>query len=73
MVTHRDLQGRLVAFAVRDIGFPTPESVLMILHSEEVLQGEVIDVSHGISERFVVVKVAGLDQPIVVPVERIRR
>lgn len=66
-------RGRSVIFAVQDIAFPTPGEVLMTLHSDDLLHGEVVDVSEGASETYVVVRVEGLEQPVVVPIDRIRQ
>jgi hypothetical protein len=68
------LKGQRVQFAVRDIYFPGPESVLKELHGEDLIVGDVLDVSDNGLEKnaFVVVKVERLEQPVVVPAERIR-
>jgi hypothetical protein len=68
-----NLRGQSVEFAVRDIAYPEPGAVLMRLHGDELLRGQVIDVSQGPSEMHLVVKVTGLEQPVVVPIERVRR
>ena len=69
-----DLMGRTVFFAIHDIEFPSPESVLVSLHGDDLLHGEVMDISEGTSDHqaFVVVKVERVDQPVVVPLGRIR-
>jgi hypothetical protein len=68
------LKGRWVEFAIRDIYFPAPETVLAQLHADDVMTGQVVDVSDGGSKEaaYAVVKVAMLDEPLVVPIERIR-
>ena len=68
------LMGRTVVFAIHDIEFPSPESVLVSLHGDELLCGEVVDFSDSTSDHqaFVVVKVERVDQPVVVPLDRIR-
>jgi hypothetical protein len=68
-----NLRGQSVEFAVRDIAYPDPGAVLMRLHGDELLSGRVIDVSQGPSEMHVVVEVRGLEQPVVVPIERVRK
>ena len=69
-----ELKGRWVQFAIRDIYFPTPESVLLDIHGDDVLAGQILDVSDDGATKtaFVVVKVDQLKEPVVVPVERIR-
>jgi hypothetical protein len=69
-----DLMGRRVHFAVKDIYFPAPEAVLGQLHRDDLMSGQVVDVSDsGLDPgAFVVVKVDKLDDPVVVSVERIR-
>jgi pyridoxal biosynthesis lyase PdxS len=69
-----DLQGLWVNFAIRDITFPTPDAVLRALHADDVLIGQVVDVSDSGAKQdeFIVVKVEGLEEPVVVPVARIR-
>jgi hypothetical protein len=46
----------------------------MELHGRDLLQGKVIDISDSGTqqEAFAVVEVEGLDQPVVVPMNRIR-
>jgi hypothetical protein len=67
-------KGRRVCFAIKDVYFPAPEAVLGELHGNDLLSGQVVDVSDsGLDpEAFVVVKVDTLDDPVVVAVERIR-
>jgi hypothetical protein len=68
-----DLRTRLVRFKIRDIYIPDPEVLLMELHSNDVLQGRVLDLSDaGVQQgAFAVVEVEGLRQPVIVPVSRI--
>jgi len=68
-----NLRGQSVEFTVRDIAYPEPGAVLMRLHGDDVLNGKVIDVSQGPTETHVVVQVKGLEQPVVVPIDRVRR
>jgi hypothetical protein len=69
-----ELKGRRVRFAIKDIYFPAPEAVLGELHGDDLISGQVVDVSDSGAdpEAFVVVKVDTLDDPVVVSVERIR-
>lgn len=70
-----DIQGAWVNFAIRDITFPTPDVVLQALHGDEVVTGRVVDVSDSgaTPNAFVVVEIAGLEQPVVVPVAHIQQ
>jgi hypothetical protein len=67
------LQNRLVTFRISDVYFPDPNDVLQELHGDDVLQGQVVDVSDSgaQSEAFVVVRVEGIHQPVIVPVRQI--
>ena len=68
-----ELKGRCVQFAIRDIYFPPPETVLVELHGDEVMFGTVVDTSDGPdAAAFVVVSVDALADPVVVAVDRIR-
>ena len=69
-----ELQGRLVQFAIRDIAFPSPDAVIKMLHEHDLLAGRVLDVSDSgeTKDAFVVVKVEGLEQPVVVPVAHLK-
>jgi hypothetical protein len=68
------LQGRVVRFSIRDIRFPTVDDVLKALYVENIVEGRVVDVSDGGTDenRFVVVRLEKLEQPVVVPVAKIR-
>jgi hypothetical protein len=67
------LRNRNVRFLVNDVYVPEPVQVLAELHSRDLLQGKVIDLSDRGTDRnaFAVVAVAGLSQPVVVPTARI--
>jgi len=68
-----DLRNRWVHFKVRDVYFPDPEKVLTDLYGNNLLQGKVVDVSDSgpAQSPFAVVAVEGLENPVVVPVDRI--
>ena len=68
-----ELKGRSVQFAIRDIYFPRPEVVLHELHGGDLISGEIVDVSDSGEDQaaFVVVKVEGLENPVVVAVSSI--
>jgi hypothetical protein len=63
------LIGRRARFRLRDIHFPEASVVLEALHGDDVLQGEVLDLSvSGLDAwLYVVVRVDRLEQPVVVP------
>lgn len=68
-----DLRNRWVHFKVSDVYFPDAEKVLSDLYGNNLLQGKVVDISEGESPHrsFVVVSVEGLEQELVIPVDRI--
>ena len=68
-------RGLRVDFAIRDVIFPPPDAVLKELHEHDVICGEVLDVSAGAANEtmFVVVRVDGMETPVVVPVDRLRQ
>jgi hypothetical protein len=68
-----DLRDRWVHFRIRDVYHPDRAQVLMELHGNDVLQGKVIDLSDSgmQAEAFAVVEVEGIEQPLILPVERI--
>jgi hypothetical protein len=61
-------RNRLVNFRILDVLHPEPGQLLRELHGEDLLQGLVVDVSHGASPEanFVVVQVDELRHPVVV-------
>jgi hypothetical protein len=67
------LQNRLVNFRIADVYFPDPTEVLLQLHASDVLQGRVVDTSDGgkQAEAFVVVRVDGLEQPVIVSTRKL--
>lgn len=69
-----ELKGRWVEFAIKDIYFPAAEIVLAALHGNDLIAGEVVDVSDGGANgsRYAVVRVERLEEPLVVPVGRLR-
>ncbi len=68
-----ELKGRWVQFAIRDIYFPGPDVVMNELHGGDLLTGEIVDVSDSgpDPDAFVVIRVDGLERPVVVAVSRI--
>ena len=68
-----ELRNRWVHFKIRDVYIPDPAKVLFELYGDDLLQGKVIDLSDSGSQQgaFAVVELEGLEQPVIVPVERI--
>lgn len=68
-----DLRNQHVHFKISDIYIPDPHHLLWQLHGEDLLQGTVIELSDsGLQqEAFAVVQVEGIEQPMIVPVNRI--
>lgn len=71
--TSVELKDRWVNFRIRDVYLPDPRIVLEELFGSDLLQGRVLDLSDSgpAREAFAVVRVEGLNQPVVVPVNRI--
>lgn len=68
-----DLRNQHVHFKISDIYIPDPHLLLWQLHGDDLLQGTVIELSDsGLQqEAFAVVQVEGIEQPMIVPVNRI--
>jgi hypothetical protein len=68
-----DLRNHRVHFKIRDIYHPDPTTVLLDLHGNDLLSGVVIDLSDSGLQKdvFVVVEVDGLENLMIVPVERV--
>lgn len=68
-----DFKDQWVRFKVSDVYYPNPTQVLLDLHGNDLLTGQVVDVSDSgwQKEAFVIVKVEGIEAPIIVPVERL--
>jgi hypothetical protein len=68
-----ELRDRWVHFRICDVYHPDPAQVLIDLHGKDVLLGKVIDLSDSGLQKdaFVVVEVEGMEEPVIVPVERI--
>jgi len=71
--TSVDLTNHHVEFRVSDIYLPDPISLLYELHSEELLNGRVIEMSDSGQDQgaFVVVDIEGIERVVVVPVDRV--
>jgi hypothetical protein len=68
-----ELRNRWVHFKIRDVYIPDPAKVLFEMYGDDLLQGRVVDLSDsgGAEGAFVVVELEGVEQPVIVPVERI--
>jgi hypothetical protein len=69
-----ELRDRWIHFRISDVYIPDPEKLLVELYGDDLVQGKVIDLSDSGMQQgsFAVVQVEGLEQPVIVPVERIR-
>ena len=69
-----NLRYRVVHFSAADIYFPDPAKVVLELHREKEIKGEVIDFSDDGKQKdaFAVIKVHPISQPVLVPVGRLR-
>jgi len=68
-----DLRNQQVRFRISDIYLPDPLVILNKLHGEDMLEGRVLEISDSETrpEKFAVIEVPGLDQIIIVPLERV--
>ena len=68
-----DLRGKWVHFRISDLYLPEPKEVLHELYGNDLLQGKVIQLSDSGTQPtvFAVVKVEGIDRPVIVPIDRI--
>jgi hypothetical protein len=67
------LRNQRVRFKIRDIYHPDPVQVLSDLHGDDFLTGMVLDLSDSGLQKdaFAVIEVAGIGEPVIVPVERV--
>jgi hypothetical protein len=68
-----DLRDQRVQFKIRDVYHPDPAQVLLDLHGDDLLTGKVVDLSDSGMQKdvFVVVEVEGIEELLIVLVERI--
>ena len=68
-----DLKNHLVHFRVSDVYLPALQEVLNLLHGNDILKGKVVDLTDsGLQENaFVVVKVEGVKDFVIVPIEKV--
>jgi hypothetical protein len=69
-----NLRHRIVHFSLVDVYFPDPKKLVLELHRDAEIEGKVIDFSDSGARKdaFAVIRVAGLSQPVVVPVDRLK-
>jgi hypothetical protein len=68
-----DLKNHTVNFRICDIFYPDCRQILFQLHGSDVLEGRVVDFSESgvVDGSFVEIKVEGLAEQVIVPLERI--
>jgi hypothetical protein len=68
-----DLKNHTVNFRICDIFYPDCQQVLFQLHGNDVLRGRVVDLSESgtVDGSFAEIKVDGLAEQVIVPLERI--
>jgi hypothetical protein len=68
-----DLRDQRVQFKIRDVYHPDPAQVLLDLHGDDLLTGKVVELSNSGMQKdvFVVVEVEGIEELLIVLVERI--
>lgn len=67
-----ELLSQTVRFRVRDIYHPDPQIVMKELYGENVLEGQVLDVTQNAGgEGFAVVKVNELQSPVLIAIEHL--
>jgi hypothetical protein len=69
-----NLRHRVVHFTVADVYFPDPAKVVLELHGDKEIEGEVIDFSDSGEQKdaYAVIKVERLSRPVLVPVDRLK-
>lgn len=68
-----DLRNQWVSFRIRDVYLPDPQQILLEIHGNDLVKGKVADLSdYGMQrDAFAVIEVEGLNQPVIVPVDRL--
>lgn len=67
------LKHRWVHFKIRDVYIPDPQTLLLEVYGDDLLQGRVVDISDSGSPdgAFAVVSVEGIKQRVIVPIQSI--
>lgn len=76
MQSTSDWIGRMVDFDVHDVFIPMPTEVLMQRYGNQILQGQVVDLTPGGgpgAEPYAVLRVPGVNEFVIVPCARLRR
>lgn len=68
-----DFRNQRVRFKIRDVYYPDPTKVLIDLYGDDLLTGTVVELTDSGTQiaAFIVVEVEGIEEPVIVPVERI--
>ena len=68
-----NIRGKRAKFKALDIHLPDPVDVLIELYGDDVVQGEIMDLSDGGMQKevFALIRVEGMQKMVVVPVDRI--
>ena len=68
-----DIRNRLVSFKICDVYIPDPHEILVELHTNDILQGRVLDFTDSgmTAQAFAVVEVEGVGRHVIVPMQRI--
>lgn len=76
MQTAREWVGHTVDFDVKDAYIPTPAEILMQRYGDQILQGQVVDLTGPAtpgSLDYAVLRVGGVRDLVIVPCARLRR
>ena len=67
------LLNRFVRFKVSDVAIPGPQEVVNELYGRDIVQGKVVDITEsGAKEQaFIIVKVEGMNAPLILPAEKV--
>jgi hypothetical protein len=67
------LLNRFVRFKVSDVTIPGPQEVINELYGRDIVQGKVVDitVSGTMEQAFIIVKVEGMNAPLILPAEKV--
>jgi hypothetical protein len=68
-----DFTNRLVNFRITDVFHPEPQELLVRVFGKTVLQGQVREITGapGDAERYLVIHVRDLSEPVIVPLRSI--
>jgi hypothetical protein len=64
-----NLKDKLVNFRIRDVWYPDPRDLMNSIYGQNLLQGTVCDLTESSEDHstYLVVKVEGFPEPVVVP------